>query len=45
MFKEVGLSIALGNSKEEVKNAADIVSDDISEHGLAVVLNNILGGH
>lgn len=45
MFEEVGLSIALGNSKEEVKNAADIVSDDISEHGLAVALNNILGGY
>ena len=41
MFNEVGLSIALGNSKEDVKNAADIITDDIADHGLAVALKNI----
>lgn len=41
MFKEVELSIALGNAKEEAKEAADIVSKDISEHGLGLVLQDI----
>lgn len=42
MFKEVGLSICVGNGKEEAKLAADIVSDDIANHGLAKELERIL---
>ena len=41
MFKEAGLSIALGNGKEETKNAANIVAKDISEHGLGEILKEI----
>ena len=42
MFEEVGLSIAVGNAKEEVKKCADIVSDDISNHGLGKALADIV---
>lgn len=42
MFNEVGLSIALGNAKEEVKNSADIIAKDISEHGVEEALKEIL---
>ena len=41
MFKEVGLSIAMGNGREETKEAADIVTPDISEHGLGLVLQEL----
>ena len=41
MFKEVGLSIALGNGKEEAKAAADIVCDHIGNNGLGKALQNI----
>ena len=41
MFNNVGLSIALGNGKEDVKKVADIVADDISNHGLAKELEKL----
>ena len=41
MFKEVGLSIAMGNGMDEAKKEADIVCKPISEHGLALSLKDI----
>ena len=34
MFKEVGLSIAVGNGKEEVKQQATYITDTVHEHGV-----------
>lgn len=42
MFKEVGLSIVLGNGKEEAKAAANIVCDDIANHGLGKTLKKLI---
>ena len=41
MFKEVGLSIAMGNGKVEAQNEANIVCDTIDNHGLAKELIEI----
>lgn len=42
MFKEVGLSICMGNGQEDAKKEADIVSEPISKHGLGkAILENI----
>ena len=41
MFKEVGLSIAMGNGDEGAKGAADVICEHISEHGLGRYLLTI----
>lgn len=41
MFKEVGLSIAMGNGAIEAKREADVVCDTIDNHGLALELIKI----
>lgn len=42
MFKEVGLSICMGNGSEDAKKEADIISEPISKHGLGKILFNLL---
>ena len=42
MFKEVGLSICMGNGTEDAKKEADVVADTIANHGLAKILFNII---
>ena len=42
MFKETGISIAMGNGATIAKENASIVAPDIGEHGLAKVLKDIL---
>lgn len=42
MFKETGISIAMGNGMEGAKKDATIVAKDIGEHGLALALSEIL---
>ena len=41
MFKEVKYSIAMGNGREEVKNAAYLVADRIDNDGLAKALEEL----
>lgn len=41
MFKEVKYSIAMGNGKEEVKNAAYLVADHIANDGLMKALKEL----
>ena len=41
MFENVGLSIAMGNGTDEAKAAADVVSDTIGNHGLAIELKKL----
>ncbi|MCR5184848.1 MAG: HAD family hydrolase [Bacilli bacterium] len=40
MFNETGLSIALGNGKEEAKQNATYIAPSIHEHGLALALKD-----
>ena len=42
MFKEAGISIAMGNAKEEVKEKATIVTETIDNHGVATIIANLL---
>ncbi len=42
MFKEVGVSICMGNGTDEAKAEADIISPKISEHGLGQILKNLI---
>lgn len=42
MFKEVGLSIAMGNGSEEAKENASLVAPSISDHGVALTLKSLL---
>lgn len=42
MFEEVGLSIAMYNGKEEAKASADIVCEDIADHGLGKLLKKVI---
>ena len=42
MFKETGISIAMGNGMEIAKDNATIIADTIGNHGLAVALAKIL---
>ena len=42
MFEEVGFSVAMGNSKNDlVKEKATIVTDTISNHGVASIIANL----
>lgn len=42
MFKEVGLSVAMGNAVEEVKNAVDIVTLTNDEDGVAEIIKRYI---
>ena len=42
MFKEVGVSICMGNGTDEAKVEADIVSEPISKHGLGKILKELI---
>ena len=42
MFKEVGLSICMGNGTDEAKKEADVIADKISNHGLCKALNQYI---
>lgn len=41
MFKEVGLSIAMGNGSDDAKEAANIICNPIGEHGLGEYLKKL----
>lgn len=41
MFEEVGVSIAMGNGREEVKQKATYVADTIHEHGIAKIFKEL----
>ena len=41
MFEAVGVSLAMGNGKEEVKMAASYVCDPIGEHGVEKMLKKL----
>ena len=46
MFEKSGLSIAMGNAKPEVRQAADFITDSNREDGFANAIEQfILGGH
>ena len=42
MFKETGLSVAMGNGTDEAKNNASVVTSHISDHGVKEIFDNIL---
>ncbi len=41
MFEEVGLSIAVGNGREEVKERATYIAETIHEHGVKLALEDL----
>ena len=41
MFKEVGLSIAMGNGSDDAKEAANVICNPIGEHGLGEYLKKL----
>ena len=41
MFNEVGTSVAMGNAKEEVKAASNIITKTVTRHGVKKALNKI----
>ena len=41
MFKEVGLSIAVGNGRDEVKEKATYIAETIHEHGVKLALEDL----
>lgn len=41
MFEEVGVSIAMGNGREEVKDKATYIADTIHEHGIAKIFKEL----
>ena len=41
MFEEVGLSIAVGNGKDEVKDKATYIAETIHEHGVKLALEDL----
>lgn len=42
MLQHVGLGVAMGNAREEVKMAAKYVTDDVDNDGIAVALNKFV---
>lgn len=42
MLQHVGLGIAMGNAREEVKNAANFVTDDVDHDGIASALDKFI---
>ena len=42
MFKEVGLSVAMGNANDDVKSKADIITKTNNEDGVAVFLEKLI---
>ncbi len=45
MFRQSGLSIAMGNASPEVKNAADVVTDSYNEDGFAKAMERLMLNH
>ena len=41
MFEEVGVSIAMGNGKDEAKQKATYIADTIHEHGIAKIFKEL----
>ena len=41
MFEEVGISIAMGNGKDEAKQKATYIADTIHEHGIAKIFKEL----
>ncbi len=44
MFEAVGLSIAMGNAKDEIKEFANMVTESVDNHGVAAILTKIKEG-
>ena len=42
MLKTAGIGVAMGNAKEEVKKAADFVTEDCDSDGVAKALRQLL---
>lgn len=42
IIKEAGIGVAMGNAEDKVKEAADFVTKDHEEHGVAYALNHFL---
>lgn len=42
IIREAGIGVAMGNAKDDVKAAADIVTRDIDNNGIATALNKLL---
>jgi len=42
ILKEAGIGVAMGNAEDKVKEAADFVTTDHEEHGVAYALNHFL---
>ena len=42
MFKVAGISVAMKNGSEQAKKAADIIAESNDEHGVALIINQIL---
>ena len=42
MFKQTGISIAMGNGKDIAKENASIVAPTIGEHGLGQILKDLI---
>ena len=42
MFKETGVSVAMGNGTDEAKANASIISEPIGEHGLAKIIKELI---
>ena len=43
MLKEAGIGVAMGNAPEEVRRAADFVTDDCDHSGVASAMHRFLG--
>ena len=41
MFKEVGLSVAMGNANDKIKEIADVVTLSNEEDGVAIFLEKL----
>ncbi len=44
MLKAVGVGIAMGNARDEVKNSADLVADTNDNDGVAKIIEKIIAG-
>ena len=43
MLRHVGCGVAMGNARDEVKAAADYVTDDVDEGGVVNALHHFFG--
>ena len=42
MIEWAGLGVAMGNAPDKVKSSADLVAKPVYEHGLAILLEDLL---